>query len=330
MFVILNNQILLHIMAVFTTLTKGDINDLLNQYSIGELIDFQGIAAGIENTNYFVTTTNSQYVLTVFEKLTSTQLPFYLEFMAHLAAQNIPVPAPQRTHSGAVFTIIKDKPCAIATRLPGVAVMQPNAIHCQEMGSLLARMHIASKDYTGKQPNLRGLSWWHETTPSVLPFLTHELQVVLQDELSTQTNFAKTVCYQNLTQSAVHADMFCDNALFVGERLGGVIDFYFAGVDAWLFDLAVCVNDWCVNPDGSLDIVRASALINAYAQVNPFSDNDRQAWGLMLRAAALRFWLSRLYDFYLPREASMLTPKDPTHFERILLQRRTQLEILLP
>lgn len=319
-------------MAVFTTVTPEQASDWLQQFDLGHLVSLEGIASGIENTNYFLTTDAGAFVLTLFEKLSHTQLPFYLEFMRALATHGIHVPCPMTNRRGEILHTLNGKPCALATRLKGSDVVQPTATHCAQVGAALARMHQAGLDYRARrpdlmQPNLRGLAWWLDALPQVSPHLPPALQSLLREEVHAQADFAQTQCYLALQQGPVHADLFRNNVLFDGTpdapQLGGFIDFYFAGVDTWLFDLAVTVNDWCIDlATGAFDPERLSALLQAYAAVRPFTAPERDAWNMMLRAAALRFWMSRLYDYYLPREAHTLTPHDPTHFERVLRLRR--------
>jgi homoserine kinase type II len=196
---------------------------------------------------------------------------------------------------------------------------------------MLARMHLAGRDYNRQQPNLRGLPWWNETVPVVLPYLNESQAALIQTELAHQNHIAASSAYTALPRGPVHADLFRDNVMFDGSaeapELTGFFDFYFAGVDTWLFDVAVCLNDWCThhtedsNADGTHDAAKAQAFIAAYQAVRPFTPAERQLLNPMLRAGALRFWTSRLWDFHLPREASMLQPHDPTHFERVLRQR---------
>ncbi|EJN00896.1 homoserine kinase [Herbaspirillum sp. YR522] len=306
-------------MAVFTPVSLEQLSDWIQQFPLGRATSIRGISSGIENSNFFIGTERGEYVLTLFEKLHIEQLPFYLELMRHLAQRGIPVPAPVPSHSGAIANLLNDKPAAIVSKLEGESQLDPQPVHCAALGDMLARMHLAGRDFKIMQPNLRGLAWWLENTPSVLPFLPPELARLLTDEVQYQQDFAGTETYRALPRGPVHADLFRNNAMFVGERLSGIFDFYFAGCDTWLFDLAVTVNDWCVELDtGVLDQARAEAMLDAYRAVRPFTDAESQAWQPMLRAAALRFWLSRLVDFYMPREAEMLTPHDPAHFERIL------------
>jgi homoserine kinase type II len=242
--------------------------------------------------------------------------------MRHLAERGIPVPAPVPNERGELVVALHGKPAAIVSRLDGSSQMDPQPVHCAEVGAMLAKMHLAGRDFPLRQPNLRGLDWWVETVPKVLPFLDAGKAALLSSELAFQREFAAGPVYAQLAQGPVHADLFRNNVMFVGERLSGCFDFYFAGWDSWLFDLAVTVNDWCIDLDtGRLDEDRVRALTRAYHAARPFTEAEAAAWQPMLRAAALRFWLSRLYDLYRPREAEMLTPHDPTHFERVLRER---------
>ena len=310
-------------MAVFTPVSREQLERWLENYDLGRLQAHEGIASGIENTNYFVDLARGRFVLTLFERLQAAQLPYYLGLMHHLAAHGIPCPDPVADRSGTTLGSLNGKPAALVTRLRGRSNMQPGPQHCARVGEVLARMHLAAADYDGRQPNLRGLAWWHEAVPQVLPFLDAERAALLRDELAGQEAFAATPLYAALPASAVHADLFRDNVLFEGTELGGIIDFYFAGHDTWLFDLAVTVNDWCVDDaDGRFDTERLGALLDAYRRVRTPSAEECRAWPTMLRAAALRFWLSRLFDLHLPRPAEIVTPKDPGHFERILRARR--------
>ncbi|NYT61210.1 homoserine kinase [Alcaligenaceae bacterium] len=322
-------------MAVFTPVSDNDAHELLTRYTLGELVSLRGITAGIENTNYFLTTTQGEYVLTLFEVLTSEQLPFYIELMHHLAQQHIPVPQPQTLRDGTRLTQMHGKPCAIVTRLSGGYEPDPSAAHCALAGKTLAQAHLAGKSFHIKQPNLRGLSWWQQTIPKVLPFLSSEQSALIQQVLAEQTAFAANDTYKALPSGPSHCDLFRDNVLFDGTfempRMGGFIDFYFAGCDAWLFDVAVSVNDWCIERHtGVFDNNKLQSWLAAYAAVRPFTTHEKLAWPILLQAAALRFWVSRLYDFYLPRPAQTLKPHDPRHFERILHERRSSTVLALP
>lgn len=312
-------------MAVFTDLTRDETVVLLAQYRLGELVEVHGISSGIENSNFFLTTTQGRYVLTVFERLQAGQLPFYLGLMRHLARRGLPVPEPFETVAGALHAEVRGKPAAIVTRLPGAAIEEPEPLQCAQVGEFLARMHAAAADYPLFQPNLRGLGWWKSASVALEAHLPDEIFHELIEEVIYQDSFARRPEYEQLPSGPMHADLFRDNVLFDGAHIGGVIDFYFAGCGPWLFDLAVTVNDWCIDQSsGQFRMPHAVALLQAYHGVRPLQAGEREAWRPMLRAAALRFWISRLYDWNLPRPAAVLHPKDPTHFERILRLRVEQ------
>jgi homoserine kinase type II len=309
-------------MAVFTAVTLDDLTQWTRQFPLGQALALEGISSGIENSNFFLTTERGEYVLTIFENLGFEQLPFYLQLMRHLAARGIPVPDPVANDKGELVTALRGKPAAIVSRLAGSSQMDPQPVHCAAVGAMLAKMHLAGSDFPLVQPNLRGLDWCSATAPQVMPYLADDNATLLNDEIAFQQRFAASDTYRRLERGPVHADLFRNNVMFVGEELTGCFDFYFAGCDTWLFDLAVTVNDWCIDlAAGQLDQPRVAALLAAYRAVRPFGDADHAAWQPMLRAAALRFWLSRLYDLHLPREAELLTPHDPAHFERILRER---------
>jgi len=314
-------------MAVFTEVSPEQAQNLLLDLNLGQLTELRGIAGGIENTNYFATTDHGAYVLTLFERLTHAQLPFYLHLMKHLAQRGIPVPDPAANAAGTILHTVNGKPAAVVNRLFGKSQLAPAAPHCAAVGAMLARMHLAGQNYAQHQPNLRGLPWWNDTVPVVLPHLSADQATLLTSELAYQNALAESAAYARLPRGPIHADLFRDNVMFDGPdgtQLSGFFDFYFAGVDTWLFDIAVCLNDWCIDlPSGQHDSERASAFLAAYAAERPLTADEQQLLPALLRAGALRFWISRLWDYHLPREAAMLTPHDPTHFERVLRERIT-------
>lgn len=301
-------------MSVFTTVTPDDLQRWLVNYAVGEVRELRGIAAGIENTNYFVTTSTGRYVLTLFEKLTAQELPFYLNLMAHLAEHGVPSAHPVANRAGHYLGTLNGKPAALVARLDGSDVSAPTVAQCAAVGAVLARLHLAGESYPATMDNPRGPKWWAGVLPDILPFLPAPEAALLQDEVRFQSQYR----FSDLPRGAIHADLFRDNVLFAGDRVAGVIDFYFACTDVLLYDIAITVNDWCIAADGALDDSRARALLNAYAAVRPHTAVERGAWPVMLRAAALRFWVSRLYDFHLPRAGEMTHAKDPGHFRRIL------------
>lgn len=301
-------------MSVFTTVTADDLGQWLERYAIGTLVELKGIAAGIENTNYFVTTSHGRYVLTLFEKLKPHELPFYLNLMAHLSGRSIPCPDPVPDRAGQLLGTLNGKPAALVSFLAGRDLVRVESGHCAQVGAMLAAMHLAAGSYPATMDNPRGLQWWKSVLPEILPLMAEVDAALLREEVRFQTLYR----FSDLPRGAIHADLFRDNVLFSAGRISGVIDFYFACTDALLYDVAITVNDWCMEPEGRLDTVRTAALLDAYRAVRPFTAIERGAWPVMLRAAALRFWVSRLHDFHLPRPGELTHAKDPAHFRRIL------------
>ena len=313
-------------MAVYTEVGFADAQTLIDRLGLGPLLSLRGIPAGIENTNYFVTTAQGEWVLTLFERLSAEQLPYYLQWMQHLAQRGLPVPEPRADATGALLHQVCGKPAALVDRLPGSHRMAPDLHHCEQVGAMLARMHAAGADFGLDQPHLRGLAWWVETVPVVLPFLQPEQARLLSEELAFQQALAASPAWASLPRGPIHADLFRDNVMFDGlpghERLTGLLDFFFAGTDTLLFDLAVCLNDWCTEPESGASVdERAAALVAAYERLRPLEPAEHRLLPALLRAAALRFWLSRLWDLHLPRDASLLKAHDPAHFERVLRAR---------
>ena len=306
-------------MAVFTEVSFDEAAALLSALNLGQLQSIKGAANGIENTNYFVNTDQGEYVLTLFERLTFEQLPYYLHLMKHLATHGIPVPDPAPDAKGNILHRLKGKPAAVVNKLPGHSELAPTAAHCAAVGEALARLHLAGLDYPRKQPNLRGLAWWNDTVPVVLPHISAAQRSLILGELAYQNHIAASSGYRSLPRGPVHADVFRDNVMFEDGQLTGFFDFYFAGCDAFLFDIGVCLNDWCIDlASGTPDKPRADALMAAYQRVRPLTPQERTLLPALQRAAALRFWISRLWDFHLPREAAVLKAHDPGHFERVL------------
>jgi homoserine kinase type II len=303
-------------MSVYTTVTPEQLGGWLSQHNVGTLVDLRGISAGIENTNYFVTTTAGRYVLTLFEKLTAAELPFYLNLMAHLADRGMPTARPVPDLEGKLLGELNGKPAALVSFLPGKDVERPSEAQCAAVGTMLARLHLAGMSYGAITENPRGLKWWQAVMPEILVFLQGKDAALLRDEVDFQTRQE----FADLPRGAIHADLFRDNVLFEGKRISGVIDFYFACTDALLYDVAICTNDWCVGTEGQLAPGHTRALLAAYQSTRPFVPQELVAWPVMLRAAALRFWVSRLYDFHLPRAGELTHAKDPRHFQRILEQ----------
>jgi homoserine kinase type II len=305
-------------MSVYTTVTAEQLDAWLSRYNVGGLTGLEPIAAGIENTNYFVTTEGGRYVLTLYERLPPEELPFYLNLMAHLARAGVEAPAPEPDRTGALFSMLNGRPAGLVARIDGAAVNQPDRAHCAAVGDALARLHVATQTYRARLTNRRGPAWWRQAARAVQAHLSEDQRQLLANEIKFQTGYAKA----NLPKGAIHGDLFRDNVLFVGDRVSGIIDFGFAATDFLAYDLAITVNDWCVDrATGALEDECCEALVAAYQAVRPLSAEERAQWSTLLRAAALRFWLSRLYDLHLPRPGELTHAHDPGQFERILRHR---------
>jgi homoserine kinase type II len=300
-------------MAVFTSVSEDQVASWLGNYSLGTLLELQGIPAGIENTNYFVTTSNGRFVLTLFEKLTARELPFFLNLMAHLARHGIPCPAPVADRHNRLLGELNGKPACIVSRLTGKSVTQPTAANCAAVGAMLGQMHTAGLSFGQQMQDPRGPVWRAEAAQAVLKFLPPQDAALLESEVELHA----TRPLAGIPRGVIHADLFRDNVLMDGEHVGGLIDFYFACTGKLLYDVAITVNDWCVDSEG-LDEHRARALLNAYHAARPFTAEEATAWPQALRVAALRFWISRLYDLHLPRDGEMVNRHNPDQFKRIL------------
>jgi homoserine kinase type II len=301
-------------MSVFTTVSADELNQWLKAYPLGTLLELKGIASGITNTNYFVTTTTGRYVLTLFEEHSAEELPYFLNLMTHLAERGVPCPHPVKRNDGRQLDELNGKPAALVSCLAGRDIEMPDEIHCAEVGRVLANMHVAGECFTDTGHDTRDAQWRLVTAEKVLGLLSADDQAILNNTMQRQTNLNVEV----LPQGVIHADLFRDNVLFDGNKIGGLIDFYYACRGAFLYDLAIAVNDWCVNADGSLDKPRVMAMLHAYHVVRPLTEQEKGVWTDMLPIAALRFWLSRLKDKHFPHAGELTHAKDPQHFQKIL------------
>lgn len=309
-------------MSVFTSVSTQELQAWLQGYSIGEVLELKGISSGITNTNYFVTTTQGKYVLTLFEHNTMEELPYFIDLMSHLATHGVPCPQPITNDSGVSLHMLNGKPAVLITCLNGRDIKEPEAKHCAEVGAVLANMHVAGQSFVEKvadkpHRNPRDIDWRIKTAAQVMPHLAAEDQQLLNDTLAFQSALDSSA----LPKGIIHADLFRDNVLFDGDKVGGLIDFYYACHDVLAYDLAITVNDWCVNADGALDNARVNAMLDAYQAIRPLTQAEHAAWNSMLQIAALRFWLSRLYDKIYPQDGELTHAKDPDHFKNILKQR---------
>lgn len=305
-------------MSVYTVVTPEQLKRFLSGYALGELEQFVGISNGIENTNYFVTTSEGEFVLTLFEVLQAEELPYFLELMAYLAEHNIPSAHPVADRRGRYLQELNGKPAALVQRLIGASVDLPEPVHCRAIGEQMGRMHLASDGFGLHRDPDRGPEWWESTATEVMPKVSVEDQQLLQAELE----FQASIDYSDLPEGVIHADLFRDNALFVGDRLTGIIDFYYACNFYFIYDLAVSINDWCNSGDHARDSLNAAELLRGYQQQRSVTTTEIEAWPAMLRAAALRFWLSRLRDMHFPRPGEITHIKDPDIFRDMLIRRK--------
>ncbi|HBX56776.1 homoserine kinase [Pseudomonas sp. UBA2684] len=313
-------------MSVFTPLERHELETFLAPYGLGRLRDFQGIAAGSENSNFFVSLEQGEFVLTLIERGPSDDLPFFIELLDVLHDAGLPVPYALRTADGEALRSLAEKPALLQPRLAGKHVSHANPHHCQEVGTLLAHIHLATRERVLERKSDRGLDWMLEKGPSLALKLPETQLPLLRDALAEIHRLKPRILA--LPRANLHADLFRDNVLFDGTHLAGVIDFYNACAGPMLYDLAIALNDWCSNEDGALDGARARTLLGAYAALRPFSAAEAELWPTMLRIACVRFWLSRLIaaESFAGQEVLI---HDPGEFQRRLAQRQ-QVELPLP
>lgn len=308
-------------MSVYTEVGRDQLIAFLGDYDLGDLQDYQGISAGIENTNYFVTTSQGEFVLTLFEQHDFSELAYFLNVMTFFFQQGIPSAHPAADRDGHYLKTLAGKPAAIVLRLPGKTVDQVATTgQCAAIGDMLAQMHLVGQKFASRRPSSRGPHWRKQMAKALSPHLDTELADLLKSELDFQKKYADL----NLPWGVTHSDLFRDNALFEGDVLSGIIDFYYACDEYLLYDLAVAVNDWCVDASGFLEMGRYQTLMQAYLKRRPLTLAEKENWNLVLRAAALRFWLSRLQDQLFPREGEITQIKNPDAFLKILRQHQQQ------
>ena len=302
-------------MSVYTVISEEGLGQFIQRFDIGTLLSYRGIDEGIENTNYFVDTDRGEYVLTLFEWLEDDQLPYFIDLMCHVADAGLPCPHPVADRQGHTLHKLMGKPTALITRLPGRTIKKPSVAQCQQVGDILAKMHLVMRGFEDHSENIRDISWFKAQTNKIQSKLSKDDSTLLNDEIKHQSKQLSDA----LPDGTIHADLFKDNALFDNERLSGVIDFYYACHAKLLYDVAVAVNDWCRLADQHLSRPHYEALINAYHLIRPFEPLERDEWRTILRRAALRFWLSRLRDKLFPKDGAITHIKDPDIFKNILL-----------
>jgi len=309
-------------MSVYTPVEENELKAFLANYDVGQLDSFQGISDGIENTNYFVNTTGGRFVLTIFEQHDFEETQYYLNLMHHLAAHEVPGANPVADRQGRYLGHFKNKPIALVERLDGHSITETSVSHCEQLGAAMGKMHAAGSGFESRQANHRGPAWCQQTALKLLK----KLSPGEQDMLGMEVHYQKEKRHADLPRGIIHADLFRDNALWVcnenkQDNFSGIIDFYYSCDDALLYDLAVTANDWCTNEDFTLNRDKVFALLTHYHRFRPLADNEQLYWPAMLRAGALRFWLSRLYDKHFPRTGELVQTKNPDEFRAILADR---------
>jgi len=308
------------LMSVFTTVELDQLEQFLNRYELGKSRGFHPITAGITNTNYFLETDSGDFVLTLYEHHSDDELDYMLGLQQHLAAKSVLCPAPVKDRRGDSYSILNHRPAAIIQRMPGAVVSTPQPEHCAQVGTELARFHLAGQDYDKLRANPRGVDWLLAMGDMLEANMSAEDRQLFDTALLEYRELDST----SLPRGAIHADLFHDNALFVDGRLGGVIDFDYVCQDSFAFDIAVLLNDWCIDGEGNLDAARVAAVLEAYHQQRPLEQREIQALPSMLRVGALRFWLSRLYDKVFPLSGDLTFSKSPEAFRDLLRLRSAQ------
>jgi homoserine kinase type II len=304
--------------AVYTDVGAEDLAAFLADYDIGELLAYKGIAEGVENSNFLVHTGRGHFILTLYEKRVAAEdLPFFLALMEHLHAGGIDCPQPVQNREGAVLGRLAGRPAALVTFLDGMWIRRPSARHCTALGTALAKLHLAGLDFKPRRKNALSVEGW-QALYEICGARADEVQRGLKAFLATELAYLQQAWPRDLPQGVIHADLFPDNVFFLGSTLSGLIDFYFACTDALAYDVAICLNAWCFEPDHAYNVTKGKGLLQAYAQVRPLSEPERQALPLLARGAALRFLLTRLVDWFDVPPGALVRPKDPSEYYRKL------------
>jgi homoserine kinase type II len=311
-------------LAVYTDLTDEELSALLALYDLGNPLSFKGIAEGVENSNFLLETETGRFILTIYEKRVARgDLPFFMAMMEHLAARGFPAPRPMHTRAGEALAEVRGKACAIITFLNGLSPKKPSATQCRAAGEALARMHKALEDFKGERGNALGHDAW---APLIEPrlALAEQLRPGLRDAISADLQVVSS-WPSDLPRGVIHADLFPDNMLFMGDRIGGAIDFYFACTDFLAYDLAVCLNAWCFEERGAFNITKGQAMIAGYEKVRALSAEERAALPTLARGAALRFFATRLHDWTETPAGALVRPKDPLEYaDKLEFHRRAK------
>lgn len=305
-------------MAVYTEVTDEELEAFIAEYDIGEVLACKGIAEGIENSNYILTTTNGPFILTLYEKrVKADDLPFFLGLLDHLAAKGIPCPTPVKARDGKALRELAGRPAAVQTFLAGMWPRRVTPDHCRDLGGALAAFHLAGEDYHLTRKNTLGVTDWRPLLNQCLD-RADDVKAGLAEELDKELADIEARWPQDLPGGIIHADLFPDNVFFRAGHLSGLIDFYFACHDTFAYDLAICLNAWCFEKDLSFNVTKAKRLLASYRGVRDFSDEELAALPLLARGAAMRFLLTRLYDWLNPSEDAYVTPKNPLEYWEVL------------
>lgn len=305
-------------MAVYTDITEIDLKHFLAQYDVGELTSYKGIAEGVENSNFLLHTTRDPLILTLYEKrVEKSDLPFFLGLMQHLSEHGLSCPLPLPRRDGELLGELSGRPAALISFLEGMWLRKPEAKHCREVGKALAGMHLAGEGFEIKRPNALSLEGW-KTLWEKSAARADEVETGLEREITAELAFLQAHWPKNLPAGVIHADLFQDNVFFLGDELSGLIDFYFACNDLLAYDVSICLNAWCFEKDGSYNVTKGSALLEGYYSVRPLSDAERDALPVLARGSALRFFLTRLYDWLTTPEGALVVKKDPLEYLRKL------------
>jgi homoserine kinase type II len=306
-------------MAVYTDVAADELADFLSEYDIGELLSYKGIAEGVENSNFLLHTTSGYFILTLYEKrVAKGDLPFFLALMAHLAVHGITCPQPVENRRGEALAMLAGRPAAIITFLEGIWPRKPNVAHCAGVGQVLAKMHLAGRDFSMSRANALSVSGWRPLFDAAAS-RADELQHRLRDFISAELDALESGIWpEHLPKGVIHADLFPDNVFFLGEKLSGVIDFTFACDDILAYDIAITLNAWCFETDHSFNVTKARAFLNAYGRERKLSEAEQDALPLLARGAALRILLTRLVDWFNVPPGALVRPKDPLEYVRKL------------
>jgi homoserine kinase type II len=306
-------------MAVYTSINSSDLSGWFKKFNFKDFIDFKGISSGVTNSNYVIFMPHSKFILTLFEHITIEELPFYSDLMTYLAQENFLCPKPIENNSGQALGLLKDKPALMVSFLEGKEIAIRDSKSCYLVGEYLAKLHLTTNNFPQSNKNTRGLSWMSDMYLNLKEYLSLEDQKIIELEI----NYHKEIDKAELPEGIIHGDLFIDNVLFLNDKVSGFIDFYYACNEKFIYDIAIAINDWCIDDDGKINKLLYSEFIKGYQSERKLTDNENEYFNSALRLAALRCWVSRLEDFHNAKEGEITSIKDPNHFKDILVNRQT-------